>query len=700
MGEFGCGFVLALTLCAYLSFVDGAITLPSSHLKRHFYRVNGTKGCPDVERYVTHQVELFWKKDSSITPKLLRLLYSDCFVTGCDASILLDGTKSEKTAPQNVGLGAFVLIDKIKIVVEDRCPGVVSCADILNLATRDAVHLAGAPSYPVLLGRRDGMGSNAGAVVLPSPSISWESSLAYFQSKGLDVLDMTTLLGAHTLGSTRCRYIRDRLYDFNGTKKPDPNMALSFVKKMMKKCPPKTKKGQSDPLVLLNPDTGAKNVFSNSYYSRVLSNKAVLNIDQQLLLGSDTNTITTEFFQGFEDFRKSWTLSMNRMGSIGVLTGTSGEIRRDCRFINTKLGPREATNKAISRGFHNEPQASIHLGKEDQSDISRGPRLSKRQDDELGLKSRIPACERLSEGTGTHNPRPARQITQALGQYVTQEHMDKHIKELIESQALSNKDDFTRLLEYIFKYGRMHEYIVDLEGNNNGSYKMQVEVVQVEDHNNMIEIHMYHNNMIEIHQINNSTRFKRRRLTKCCDLTAQDKEVQLLPESSNRRVGISFEDYDISHVKFPHHDALVIMLKMKKFVMHTVMINTDSGIKILFQSTIEQIGLADQVIPSDIDISGFNGSKEERVGKIILPITARHAIIDVVFYIINAKSNYFGIMGHNWIHNMKTIASTYYQELRFNHNNGIYEIKGSQKLSRAYENIVSAILDTSIRFIA
>lgn len=54
---------------------------------------------------------------------------------------------------------------------------------------------AGAPSYIVLLGRRDGLESNAASVDLPSPSVSWESALAYFKSRDLDVQDMATLLG-------------------------------------------------------------------------------------------------------------------------------------------------------------------------------------------------------------------------------------------------------------------------------------------------------------------------------------------------------------------------------------------------------------------------------------------------------------------------------------------------------------------------
>ncbi|KAK8515980.1 hypothetical protein V6N13_093249 [Hibiscus sabdariffa] len=298
----------------------------------HYYKVHNT--CENAEPFIRHQVELFYNKDKTIAPKLLRLLYSDCFVNGCDASILLDGPDSEKMAPQNRGLGGFVLIDKIKTVLESRCPGVVSCADILNLATRDAVHLAGAPSYPVFTGRRDGATSTKASVDLPSPSISWEASLAYFKSKGLDVLDMATLLGAHSMGRTHCGFIVDRLYNFNNTGKPDPSMKASFVADMRKLCPPRTKKGQTDPLVFLDPESGSKYSFSNSYYSRVLANEAVLGVDQQLLYGDDTKQITEEFAVGLEDFRRSFALSMSRMGNIQVLTGKEGEIRNNCRYTN------------------------------------------------------------------------------------------------------------------------------------------------------------------------------------------------------------------------------------------------------------------------------------------------------------------------------------------------------------------------------
>lgn len=60
---------------------------------------------------------------------------------GCDASILLDVPSSEKNAGANQSVRGYELIDDIKAALEKACPGLVSCADIIVAATRDAVVL-------------------------------------------------------------------------------------------------------------------------------------------------------------------------------------------------------------------------------------------------------------------------------------------------------------------------------------------------------------------------------------------------------------------------------------------------------------------------------------------------------------------------------------------------------------------------------
>lgn len=60
---------------------------------------------------------------------------------GCDGSVLIAGSSAERSALPNLGLRGFEVIDDAKTQVEVSCPGVVSCADILALAARDAVDL-------------------------------------------------------------------------------------------------------------------------------------------------------------------------------------------------------------------------------------------------------------------------------------------------------------------------------------------------------------------------------------------------------------------------------------------------------------------------------------------------------------------------------------------------------------------------------
>ncbi|KAM3740758.1 hypothetical protein ACB098_08G122800 [Castanea mollissima] len=280
-----------------------------------FYR---EKCLVDVEAIVTQVVAAKFNEDPTIAPALIRMQFHDCFVKGCDASILLDGNNTEKTAPPNLSVRGFEVIDAAKFAVEAVCPEVVSCADIISMATRDVFALINRGyRYDVQTGRRDGLVSLAQNVDLPSPRISVNDSIAAFARKGISATDMV--------------YLLDRLYNFQNTGQPDPTINPGLASQLRRICPQNSAGSNT---VKLDQSFQSSFIFE-SYYRQILMNRGILQIDQELALDPLTSSTVQGIVASYSDFRSKFGQAMVKLGAVEVLTGTQGEIRQSCRAINT-----------------------------------------------------------------------------------------------------------------------------------------------------------------------------------------------------------------------------------------------------------------------------------------------------------------------------------------------------------------------------
>ncbi|KAL0360402.1 UNVERIFIED_CONTAM: Peroxidase 12 [Sesamum radiatum] len=256
--------------------------------------------CPKLESIVRKQLKKVFKNDIGQAAGLLRLHFHDCFVQGCDGSVLLDGSASgpsEQAAPPNLSLRAeaFRIINDLRRRVHDKCGRVVSCADILTLAARDAVflwqnlqgmvHIWG-PDYEVPLGRRDGLNFATTAATLanlPPPSSNTTALLTSLATKNFTATDVVALSGGHTIGISHCTSFTNRLYPTQ-----DP-MDKSFAKNLKTTCP---MVNSNNTTVL---DIRSPNTFDNKYYVDLMNRQGLFISDQDLYTDSRTRGIVMSF---------------------------------------------------------------------------------------------------------------------------------------------------------------------------------------------------------------------------------------------------------------------------------------------------------------------------------------------------------------------------------------------------------------------
>lgn len=294
--------------------------LSEAQLVADFYKTS----CPNAENVITSAVNSAFNRNRTTAPGVLRIHFHDCFVNGCDGSVLID-SPSEKDAVPNQTLQGFEVIDAAKTAVEKICPGVVSCADILALASQLSVKLmsGGRITWKVPTGRRDGLTSTAASTSgkLPSSQATVSQLKAAFAAVGLSTDQLVTLSGGHSVGLAHCSSIQNRL-----TTPADPTLDPTYAAALKASCPA----GSSN---TVNLDLTTPSNLDEAYYKNLQAKKGLLTSDQNLQNDPETAPMVADN-TNFNTFGPKFRAAMIAMGNINVLTGTAGNIRLNCRKFN------------------------------------------------------------------------------------------------------------------------------------------------------------------------------------------------------------------------------------------------------------------------------------------------------------------------------------------------------------------------------
>ncbi|KAF8715888.1 hypothetical protein HU200_026848 [Digitaria exilis] len=329
---------LRLLVAAAMVVVVGALaSAAEAALQVGFYQDK----CPIAEDVVLEEMRLILMEDATLAPSLLRMHYHDCFVQGCDGSIMLrsrKGKTTERDALPNRSIRGFDAIERIKARLETVCPLIVSCADIIAVAARDAVYLSHGPWYDVETGRRDGNVTVAEYVEndLPPPDSNIVDVKTFFSVKSLNSKDIAVLFGCHSIGTSHCGPIQKRLYNFTGNMDQDPSLSPAYAAELKKLCPPPRPgagdEGGGEGKTKVPMDPGSNYTFDLSYYRHVLATGGLFQSDASLLDDPVTRDYVEKVAKALspDEYYADFAVAMVKMGRTDVLVGDLGEIRPTC----------------------------------------------------------------------------------------------------------------------------------------------------------------------------------------------------------------------------------------------------------------------------------------------------------------------------------------------------------------------------------
>ncbi|KAB2013570.1 hypothetical protein ES319_D09G165100v1 [Gossypium barbadense] len=225
----------------------------------------------------------------------------------------------------------FKYVKTIKDALEQECPGTVSCADIVSLSARDGIVLLGGPRIEMKTGRKDSKRSYLSEVenTIPNHNDSMELVLSRFQSIGIDTQGIVALLGAHSVGRVHCVNLVHRLYPT-----VDPTLDPDYAEYLKGRCP--TPDPDPEAVLYSRNDRETPMILDNMYYNNLLKHKGLLVIDQQLTSDPTTSPFVEKMAADNGYFHDQFARAVLLLSENNPLTGDEGEVRKDCRYVNSE----------------------------------------------------------------------------------------------------------------------------------------------------------------------------------------------------------------------------------------------------------------------------------------------------------------------------------------------------------------------------
>ncbi|GLJ34747.1 hypothetical protein SUGI_0699130 [Cryptomeria japonica] len=253
----------------------------SSLLSTNFY----ANSCPKVEAIVKIVVSLKFNQTFVTVPGTLRLFFHDCFVEGCDASVIIQSTANntaEKDFPDNLS----------------------PAGDGFDT-----------PLLPEML-----------YDWLEAQRIAWswgEEMDSYLKHpESVETCpNLISLSAAHTVGFSHCNHFSSRIY----STPIDPTLNPTYASQLQGMCPKNV-----DPTIAIKMDPTTPNIFDNVYYQNLLNGKGLFTSDEVLSTDGRSKQTVQLYAKNVSAFNQGFINAITDMGRIGVKVGNQGQINTYC----------------------------------------------------------------------------------------------------------------------------------------------------------------------------------------------------------------------------------------------------------------------------------------------------------------------------------------------------------------------------------